>query len=417
VTQRVHVGHPNFGKATPCQCRETNESLPSRLDALRRYSNLGALSRLAFSATRPDGPLPDAAARRMFAEALRQAAAYAENPEGWLVLSGPSGSGKTHLAAAIANRCIERQQTVFFIMVPDLLDHLRGAYSPSSEIAYDELFEQVRNVPMLILDDFGAHSSTPWAQEKLFQVVSHRHNNALPTVVTVRGPLTRLDEWIRARLEAEGRSIALQLGHLNSRLAQGLGEVPPQMLGRMSFANFNPAGGKRATRREQEQLFGALQAAHTFASFPEGWLFLAGVRGCGKTHLAVSIANEVLSAGNQVFYAFVPTLLDHLRTTYNPNSPVSFDELFDELISTPLLILDDLGAESSTPWAEEKLYQIFVHRHESRLATVITSAYTVEEINESRPRIGARLVDSQVVEWVTIDAPNYRNQRRDEEPP
>ena len=209
----------------------------------------------------------------------------------------------------------------------------------------------------------------------------------------------------------------LQLGHLNSRLAQGLGEVPPQMLGRMSFANFNPAGGTRATRREQEQLYGALQAAHTFAAFPEGWLFFNGGRGCGKTHLAVSIANEVLSAGNQVFYAFVPTLLDHLRTTYSPSSPVSFDELFDELVSTPLLILDDLGAESSTPWAEEKLYQIFVHRHESRLATVITSAYTVEEINESRPRIGARLVDSQVVEWITIDAPNYRNQRRDEELP
>ena len=186
VTQRVHVGHPNFGQATPCQCRENDEALPSRLDALRRYSNLGALSRHTFAATRPDGPMPDMAARRMFAEALTHAAAYAENPEGWLVLTGPSGSGKTHLAAAIANQRIQRQQTVFFIMVPDLLDHLRGAYSPSSEIAYDELFEQVRNVPLLVLDDFGAHSSTPWAQEKLFQVVSHRHNNALATVVTVR---------------------------------------------------------------------------------------------------------------------------------------------------------------------------------------------------------------------------------------
>ena len=409
------MGHPNFGQATPCRCRETEQSLPSRLEALQRYSNLGALSRLTFGATRPVGPLPDTAARRMFAEALTRAAEYAENPDGWLVLTGPSGSGKTHLAAAMANRCIERQQTVFFIMVADLLDHLRAAYSPSSEIAYDDLFEQVRTVPILVLDDLGAHSSTPWAQEKLFQIIYHRYNNALPTVVTVRGPMTRLDEAVRTRLETGRLSTVLQLGHLNSRLAQGLGEVPPQMLGRMSFANFNPSGGERATRREQEQLFAALQAAHTFAAFPEGWLFFNGGRGCGKTHLAVAIANEVLSSGSQVFYAFVPTLLDHLRTTYSPNSPVSFDELFEEVISTPLLILDDLGAESSTPWAEEKLYQIFVHRHESRLATVITSAYTVEELNESRPRIGSRLVDSQVVEWITIDAPNYRNQRRDEE--
>ena len=43
--------------------------------------------------------------------------------------------------------------------------------------------------PLLVLDDLGVHSATPWAQEKLFQVVNHRHNNNLPTVVTVRGPL------------------------------------------------------------------------------------------------------------------------------------------------------------------------------------------------------------------------------------
>ena len=143
------------------------------------------------------------------------------------MLTGPSGSGKTHLAAAIANRCIERQQTVFFIMVADLLDHLRAAYSPSSEIAYDELFEQVRTVPILVLDDLGAHSSTPWAQEKLFQIIYHRYNNALPTVVTIRGPITRLDEALRTRLAAIVRSTVLQLGNHRNSVAGGIGENPP----------------------------------------------------------------------------------------------------------------------------------------------------------------------------------------------
>ena len=406
------MGHPEFGKATPCQCRQSEDTLPSRMEALRRYSNLGALARLTFAATRSEGPLADVAARRMFAEALPQAAAYAENPEGWLVLTGPSGSGKTHLAASIANRCIERQQTTFFIMVADLLDHLRAAYSPNSELAYDELFEQVRNVPVLVLDDLGAHSSTPWAQEKLFQIINHRYNNALPTVVTIRGPLARLDESLRTRLDAEGRSRLVQLGHLNSRLALGIGEVRSEMLTSMTFASFNVEGGTKSTKNDRETLDRAFNEAQVFATFPQNWLLITGDPGCGKTHLAVAIAGESLRQGSQVFFAFVPTLLDHLRMTYSPDSPVHFDELFEQILNAPLLILDDLGAENSTAWAEEKLYQIVVHRHEAGLPTVITTASTMAELERAKPRIFSRLVDSAVVEWLAIDASNYRSQRR-----
>ena len=380
VTQRVHVGHPNFGQATPCQCRETEQSLPSRLEALRRYSNLGALSRLTFGATRPDGPMTDVAARHMFAEALTRAAEYAENPEGWLVLTGPSGSGKTHLAAAIANRCIERQQTVFFIMVADLLDHLRAAYSPSSEIAYDDLFEQVRTVPILVLDDLGAHSSTPWAQEKLFQIIYHRYNNSLPTVVTIRGPMTRLDEWIRTRIQAEGRSSVLQLGHFQNRLLAGIGEIYPAMLQRMTFDFFHSEGGRGTTREEQAELEKAKEDAVYFCDYTDDkWLLITGNHGTGKTHLAVAIAGEQKRRGEEVFFAFVPSFLDHLRKTYSPNSAIAFDELFEQVANTPLLVLDDLGAENSTPWAEEKLYQIIVHRHESQLPTIVTSAATLSD--------------------------------------
>ena len=407
------VGHPEFGQAVPCpSCHDDKES-PSRRESLRRYSNLGSLSHVTFSATRTEGPLADPGARRMFSEAFAQAATYAEDPQGWLVLTGPSGSGKTHLAAAIANRCIERQQTTFFIMVADLLDHLRAAYAPDSQTTYDELFEQVRNVPLLILDDLGVHSATPWAQEKLFQVIYHRHNNNLPTVVTVRGPLARLDESLRTRLEAaDGRSTALQLGHFNSHLALGIGEIRPEMLDRMKFTTFDPKGSNKTDAKERATLARVLHESQTFAAFPEGWLLFAGERGCGKTHLAVAIANECLRQGKQVFYAFVPTLLDHLRATYGPNSMVGFDELFEQVLNAHILILDDLGSENSTPWAEEKLYQIIVHRHEARFPTIITTAVTkFEELEEAKPRIASRLVDRKVVDWLPIDAPNYRDQR------
>ncbi|NIV30803.1 MAG: ATP-binding protein, partial [Anaerolineae bacterium] len=49
---------------------------------------------------------------------------FAREPSGWLILCGPSGCGKTHLAAAIGNASIEGGRPVFFVVVPDLLDHL-----------------------------------------------------------------------------------------------------------------------------------------------------------------------------------------------------------------------------------------------------------------------------------------------------
>ena len=330
------------------------------------------------------------------------------------MLTGPSGSGKTHLAAAIANRCIERQETTFFIVCADLLDHLRSSYAPGSEVTYDELFEKVRNVPLLILDDLGAHSSTPWAQEKLFQVINHRYNNHLPMVVTLNGPLTRMnDDSLRTRLDERGGiSRVLPLAYSNSRLSRGIGEIHPEMLQRMTFDNFDPDGALGYNRQDRESLANALRAALNFAAGPDGWLLLTGDRGSGKTHLAVAIAEENLRQGRQVLFAFVPTLLDHLRSTFSPNSSVGYDELFEQLNTAPLLILDDLGSEKSTQWAEEKLYQIVVHRHDSRLPTVITTVSTLEQLKEAKPDIHSRLVDHEVVKWFSITAPNFRDQQR-----
>ena len=107
---------------------------------------------------------------------------------GWLLFTGAGGSGKTHLLAAIVNRSIERETPAFYISVPDLLDHLRSTFAPSSEISYDELFEHVRNIPLLALDDLGAHATTPWAQEKLNQILNHRFNRQMPTVISLASP-------------------------------------------------------------------------------------------------------------------------------------------------------------------------------------------------------------------------------------
>jgi len=188
----VPVGDPAFGQAIACACKERVLE-DRRLSDLRRMSSLDAFRDKTFDTF--DTSLPGVR------EALEVARRYAEDPHGWLVLSGGYGVGKTHLAAAIAHERLASGQSVFFSIVPDLLDHLRAAFAPSSEMPYDELFDKVREAGVLVLDDLGAENATAWATEKLFQIINYRYNYRMPTVITTNNRLlSHMDERIRSRL-------------------------------------------------------------------------------------------------------------------------------------------------------------------------------------------------------------------------
>ena len=72
--------------------------------------------------------------------------------------------------------------------------------------------------------------------------------------------------------------------------------------------------------------------------------------------------------------------------------------------TAPLLILDDLGTQTATPWAREKLYQIFNYRYNAELPTVITTALRLDEID---PRIRSRMLDTRLCKIFGILAPTY----------
>jgi len=404
------VGHPDFGRAVPCQCtlREFQEG---RLARLQRYSNLGPMTRLTFDNLVFSGRNADPANQDLFNAAVAQSQTFAKEPKGWLVLHGPSGSGKTHLAAAIGNRCLADGHVVFFVVVPDLLDHLRATFAPSSEVTYDELFETVRNVPLLIMDDLGAHSATPWAQEKLYQIVNHRYNEELPTVITTSLNLEEMDERLRTRLMSPlSQVVVLERG---TPALSRMGGLDLELLRRMTFENFEWKG-LQLEPDQRHSLEQAFHNARSFAESPEGWLVLLGSNGCGKTHLAAAIANYRQRQGKPFFFAVVPDILDHFRSTFHPESKINYDDLFETVRTAPLLILDDLGAQSTTPWAQEKLYQIVNYRYNARLPTVITTNRSLEEIEG---RLASRMGDVRLSVVIGITAPDYRVDRRPEPRP
>lgn len=156
-----------------CGCTATREREAERL---RKVSNLEGVAGLTFASFDPT--VPDVG------EAFTIAQAFAVEPKGWLLFHGNVGAGKTHLAAAVANELVARRRLVVFQVVPTLLDHLKAAFKPDSPVDHDELFASVLNAETLVLDDLGTERATPWAREKLFQLVDHRYLRRLPTVVT-----------------------------------------------------------------------------------------------------------------------------------------------------------------------------------------------------------------------------------------
>ena len=326
-----------------------------------------------------------------FAAAVAAARQFADEPSGWLVFSGPSGCGKTHLAAAIASRCIEQGHPALFMVVPDLLDHLRAAYRPDSDIGYDELFELVRSAPLLILDDLGVHSSTPWADEKLFQIVNHRYQARVPTVFTTARDIGELDPRLQTRLG----DVPLSAVHRLEAARGGAIEMDAldlPLLRGMTFKAFDP---QHLTSDPEELKFirDAYRQALKFAEEPRDWLVIAGGTGRGKTRLAAAIGNYRREADPGVLFVIVPDLLDRLRSAFNPQNPKAYDEVFDQVRNVPLLILDDLGSQTGTPWAEEKLFQLLNYRYNACLPTVITTSLTVKDMDG---RLASRLTDPQV---------------------
>ncbi len=399
-TPNVPVGHPEFGQTVTCSCLEDrlNETRQTRLV---RYSNLGALTRFKFETLDRDGRSDSFDGQQRFRAAYDAALQFSSRPDGWLVLSGPYGTGKTHLAAAVSNRLIQNRYSVLFVHIPELLDHLRAAFSPASETTHDELFEQVKSTPILVMDELHSGSSTPWSEEKLRQLINYRYNAQLPTVITTALPPEETDPYIRVRIEAEGESKVFRLGRGSASERSSYGGIEPALLNSMTFDSFQLSSD--LSLEHKRNLSYALELARGFADHPEGWLTFCGPTGVGKTHLAVAIAGMQMLRGNAVFFAFVPTLLTRLRYSAR-ESGNAYLTLLEEAQTAQLLVLDGL-LESSSDWSNEILLQILVHRHNARLPTVITSD---EDLQDRSGPIGSRIRDPRIGSVVSIAALDYR---------
>jgi DNA replication protein DnaC len=407
----VPLGHPDFGRVLPCVCIQGRIQSDAS-DRLYRFSNLEQLRHMTFDTFLMRGRVGiSPRAEQSLKEAYTHAHAFAETRQRWLLLEGGFGCGKTHLAAAIANFAVDHGIPTLFLTAPDLLDWLRATFENSDD-SYSDRFELIRKVPLLVMDDFGTQNATSWAKEKMFQLLDHRYVNQLPTVITTNMRIEEIEGRLRSRLADSDKVDRVEISAPDYR--QPVNVLGPtdisslEIHSRQLFSSFSLREAEHLTEEESRSLKHALDRTHRMADAPGGWLMLIGGYGSGKTHLAASIANYREALGFPTLFVVVADLLDYLSYTFNPSSSISYDRLFDEIRSSKLLVLDDLGAQNTTPWAREKLFQILNHRYNAELPTVLTSACSLEEID---PRIRTRLLDSRLCTICAITAPAFMGGR------
>ena len=405
----VPVDHPYFGKMFRCP---NNPAVldETRQERLRNLSNLKAFADKSFDnfETQLHGLTP---AQSLSLEmALGQAMRFADSPNGWLLIEGSYGCGKTHLAAAIGNARLDAGDMVLFATVPDLLDHLRSTYAPTAEVAYDQMYDRLSNAQLLILDDLGAENPSPWAQEKLFQLLNYRYSKQLPTVITTNVDLDRFDPRIRSRMLDQKLAHHVQITAPDYRTpGQNYKHVISDLASytEMTFDTFDLQ--TRVNAEQAQSLRYALEVARAYAKNPQGWLVIFGAYGVGKTHLAASIGHVLHERGKNVIFVTVSNLLDYLREAFDPSAQMSFGQLFEIVREAQVLILDDLSTENASSWAKQKLFQIIDHRYTANLPTVITTAAQMEALDR---HIVSRMRDRRRSTNIAIMAPDYATRIR-----
>lgn len=123
-------------------------------------------------------------------KAVAAVAAWADQPDGWLVLHGINGSGKTHLQLAAANRLVEQERAFKWWYAADLIN---AAKELMDNHLHHQFLADLKREAILFVDDLGTIRPTDWVLSDILEpLLDARYRDRRPTCITCVGDPERL---------------------------------------------------------------------------------------------------------------------------------------------------------------------------------------------------------------------------------
>lgn len=154
--------------------------------------------------------------------------------------------------------------------------------------------------------------------------------------------------------------------------------------------------------------------AEALCKATETGLYIHGPVGTGKTHNASAVAISAADRGMSTVFTSAITIFSSIRETFGTGE--SSKRVLERYASCDMLVLDDLGKESSSRWSLMTLFAIVNARYEEMRPMVITSQYDLGRLgarmaSTGEPETAAAIVSRIAATCVDVGliGPDYRN--------
>lgn len=125
-----------------------------------------------------------------------------------LFLHGNFGCGKTYLIAATFNELAKKSFKSAIIFWPEFLRDLKTSFQTD----FKEKFENIKKIPLLLIDDIGAENTTAWGRDEILgPLLQYRMDEHLTTFFTSNLDIESLEEHFSITNDSSGQLKAKRL--------------------------------------------------------------------------------------------------------------------------------------------------------------------------------------------------------------
>jgi DNA replication protein DnaC len=196
------VGHKEFGKAFRCSC-QFGQDEARRRNYLLRIDGLSPNERVLQFSDLSGGNNQSA---------IHQVQNATQQRKGIITLTGKPGTGKSSMLICAVNATRNANVPAVYTTITDLLDYLRQAYAPNTELSFDARWDLLIRAEVLALDELDEFNTTPWAMERFLRLIDERWRamDRCLTLCATNSSINGLPDKIASRLR-DGRAYTFEL--------------------------------------------------------------------------------------------------------------------------------------------------------------------------------------------------------------